>query len=263
MDPAAGRSELAAIRESAAVGVIVNTHYHEDHLTYNYMFPDAEIWIHEDDAPGIESIDSFFDMSIGAFMDAAIREAFVSFYQSRFHFEGWNADRLLEGGDLLFFGDTAAEVVHLPGHTPGHIGLHFPDERLLFCSDVDMTSFGPYYGDRVSSIDDTIESINKVKEFDADFFITSHLGPVRDRQEIERDAAKYLETIQRRDELVLENLSGAPTLDELARMWLIYRKPKQFDDMFLVGEKAMLRKQLDRLIKNGHVSEEDGRYVRR
>jgi glyoxylase-like metal-dependent hydrolase (beta-lactamase superfamily II) len=44
-------------------------------------------------------------------------------------------DTTVEDGDHLdLLG--GATVVHVPGHTPGSIALHFPAERLLICGDV-------------------------------------------------------------------------------------------------------------------------------
>ncbi len=43
-------------------------------------------------------------------------------------------DVTLQDGDRLdLLG--GADVVHVPGHTPGSIALHFPSERLLICGD--------------------------------------------------------------------------------------------------------------------------------
>ena len=41
---------------------------------------------------------------------------------------------LHEGDRLDLLG--GATVVHVPGHTPGSIALHFPPQRLLICGDI-------------------------------------------------------------------------------------------------------------------------------
>lgn len=45
-------------------------------------------------------------------------------------------DRWLEDGDLVEFGEVALEVLHCPGHTPGHIVFYEPTQRLAFVGDV-------------------------------------------------------------------------------------------------------------------------------
>lgn len=41
----------------------------------------------------------------------------------------------LEEGDVLEFGNYRLEVLHTPGHTPGHLCLYDPDKKILFSGD--------------------------------------------------------------------------------------------------------------------------------
>ena len=42
----------------------------------------------------------------------------------------------IEEGEKIRFGNTAFDVLHLPGHSPGSIGLYNEKERMLFAGDV-------------------------------------------------------------------------------------------------------------------------------
>ncbi|HYD98770.1 MAG TPA: hydroxyacylglutathione hydrolase [Alphaproteobacteria bacterium] len=44
-------------------------------------------------------------------------------------------DRGLADGDTVRFGGGSAEVIAVPGHTSGHIALHFAADGALFCGD--------------------------------------------------------------------------------------------------------------------------------
>jgi len=46
-----------------------------------------------------------------------------------------HATRLIEEGDIVDLGDTAFEVLHLPGHSPGSIGLWEKSSGTLFSGD--------------------------------------------------------------------------------------------------------------------------------
>jgi glyoxylase-like metal-dependent hydrolase (beta-lactamase superfamily II) len=66
----------------------------------------------------------------------------------------WNfpvtVDRTVEGGDVLEVGGLKLEVIHLPGHAPGQIGLWNPKTRTLYSADIlhYPTPLGPYpFGD--------------------------------------------------------------------------------------------------------------------
>ncbi len=45
-------------------------------------------------------------------------------------------DRWLEDGDQVSFGEETLEVLHCPGHTPGHIVFYAPQDRLAIVGDV-------------------------------------------------------------------------------------------------------------------------------
>lgn len=45
-------------------------------------------------------------------------------------------DRWLQEGDKVDIGEESLEVIHCPGHTPGHIIFHHPDEELAQVGDV-------------------------------------------------------------------------------------------------------------------------------
>jgi len=62
----------------------------------------------------------------------------------------WNfpveVDHAVNDGDILDLGDIELEVVHLPGHCPGHVGLWNPATRTLYPGDLlhYPTPLGPY-----------------------------------------------------------------------------------------------------------------------
>ena len=73
----------------------------------------------------------------------------------------------VDDGAVLDLGRRSVTVVHLPGHTAGHCGLLVEPDGFLFLGDIDLTSFGPYYGDLSSSLDDFVSSIARLRDMDA------------------------------------------------------------------------------------------------
>lgn len=45
-------------------------------------------------------------------------------------------DEVVKEGDTVSLGAARAEVLHLPGHTTGHIAFHFAADHVLLCGDV-------------------------------------------------------------------------------------------------------------------------------
>jgi glyoxylase-like metal-dependent hydrolase (beta-lactamase superfamily II) len=50
--------------------------------------------------------------------------------------EAFEPDRWLEDGDSVQFGDQTLQVIHTPGHTPGHVVFFHPEARLAIVGDV-------------------------------------------------------------------------------------------------------------------------------
>ena len=52
------------------------------------------------------------------------------------HCEGFVPDQWLDQGDKVSVGDVEFDVLHCPGHTPGHVVFHSARDRIAFVGDV-------------------------------------------------------------------------------------------------------------------------------
>lgn len=50
--------------------------------------------------------------------------------------ERFEPDRWLKDGDVITIGNARLNVIHAPGHTPGHVVFHQPESRLAIVGDV-------------------------------------------------------------------------------------------------------------------------------
>lgn len=248
VDTGAGREPLAAALGERKVDVIVSSHFHEDHNTCNNQYPEAELWIHREDAPPLADIEEYFNYAFP--MPPEIRGFWQPHILRRHNYAGRAAQRLLEDGDILNFGETTARVIHTPGHTPGHIAIHFIEADLLYLSDIDLCDFGPWYGDRRSDLDATEASIRRVRGIGAAHNVVGHEGgPYDDITEL---CDKYLATISRRENGVIDAIRKGPiTLDDLCGQWIIYGKPREPLDYYKLSELAVVAKHVERLERNG------------
>ncbi|MBW2631034.1 MAG: MBL fold metallo-hydrolase [Deltaproteobacteria bacterium] len=259
IDPGSGENLLKKLNMRKEINIIVNSHYHEDHTSFNYLFPEAKLYVPKDEAPCFRSLEKLLDFYglLGTNLEHKWRDIFVNY----FHYRERIPNLEFRDGDLLNFGDTTLQIIHTPGHTIGHSSFFFPEEKVLFMGDLDLTAFGPWYGDRVSDIDQTMVSLHKLLTIPARIFITSHEAGI-----IEGDITKrveaYLGIIDQREDTLLNFLEKPRTLDEIVNQWIIYKKPREPREFFEPGERGMIKKHLDRLIKKGTVSiNEDGRYL--
>ncbi len=100
------------------------------------------------------------------------------------------ATRNLDSGDVIDLGDRAFEVLHLPGHSPGSIGLLDRDSRLLLSGDAIYD--GPLLDELAGScIADYRETMTRLLNLSVDLVLPGHGEPFgADR--LHEIAASYL-----------------------------------------------------------------------
>lgn len=258
IDPAADRKRLEELREQQKVKIVLLSHAHEDHFTHLDLFDDIPLWVSAADGPQLTDVENLLD-SYNA--EGEARELYRKILEKQFHFRPRNPDRLLKDGDLIDAGSLTIEVIHTPGHTPGHLSFLFSKPRALFLSDYDLTRFGPWYGDRYSSIEETIRSVNRLKSIPADIWLTAHETGIFEKNP-EGRWQDYIDVIQTRENKILKILKSPQTIDDMARSWIVYDKPMQPEMFYLYNEKSIINKHLKRLLSKGLITEENGRYVR-
>ncbi len=119
---------------------------------------------------------------------------------------------------------------------------------LLF--DIDLTSFGPWYGHRESDIDAFEESISKIIALDPRIVVSSHKGIFTD--DIPVRLQKYLDVFAARDQLLIDLLPRAQTLEALADLMPFYQARPFAEKLLHYWETQMIRKHLARLVERGH-----------
>ena len=136
------RTQLAELFERPVI--VVATHRHFDHTGGLHEFD--EVVIHRADADAVASAEGFASLLIEDYPPEELSgyEAPASLLTALPH-EGFDVagyrvepvapTRVVEEGDVLDLGDRRFEVLHLPGHTPGEIGLWEQETGALFSGD--------------------------------------------------------------------------------------------------------------------------------
>ena len=243
---------VAAATEPPRVDRVVNSHCHEDHVAGNHRFPDVPWHFHALDLPGIRSLDGM--MAIYGF-DAATDAAFRRVVVDDFH---WTArpDAVAYGDDEVFdLGGVRVRAIHAPGHTRGHCVLAIEPDGVLYLGDIDLSSFGPYYGDAWSSLDDFTRTLARVREIDARWYATfHHVGIIEGRTAFLARLDRFAAVIDDRERRLLAFLDVPRTLDEIAIHRFVYRPgdPVAYADAV---ERRSMSQHLARLARQGRVRE--------
>ena len=242
----------------ADVDVIAVTHAHEDHVAGLHLFPDVPVLVHPAEAAAVRDPETLL---AGFGMADAEAAVFRRRLHETFHVTGHGRVATVDDGAVLDLGRRSVTVVHLPGHTAGHCGLLVEPDGFLFIGDIDLTSFGPYYGDLSSNLDDFVTSIARLRNMDARWYGTSHhVGVVDDRQAFRTALERFAAVIERRDEILLGLLRQPRSLEEVVAHRLVYRPHVQLPFAEAVERRTALL-HLDRLGRRGLVASVEGRYL--
>jgi glyoxylase-like metal-dependent hydrolase (beta-lactamase superfamily II) len=239
------------------VDAVINSHSHEDHLPGNGLFTDARVHIHHDDLPGARSLDGLMDV-YG--LTGTPREEFRQQILEEFHYAPRPDAEGFSDGHVWDLGGIRVEAVHLPGHTRGHSGFRI-DGGVFFLSDIDLSGFGPYYGDVWSDLEDFERSLVQVREEEADVYVTfHHKGVIEGRERFVEMLDQFHAVIPRRHQAMLDYLAEPHTLDEMVAHRFVYRAHVDltFADH---AERVCAEMHVRRMLDRGEATEvEPGRY---
>ena len=256
VDAGADPDEIDGLYKNEGIATVVMTHYHEDHFTCLSRLPDAQVWASEADAPPFGSLDTLLEYEAAAKTEWEAR--YRKLITEKFHFTPRKVARYIADGEELLFGETRAIAVTTPGHSPGHLCLHFPDDGILFLADYDLTAFGPWYGDAICGIEEFRRSVRKLMEIDARICVVSHEGPVH-AGPIREKALEYLALIDRREQGLREFLRKPRTREEIISRRLICG-PENDWWWLDYAEWSLMSKHLEDMMLRGEASFEDGKY---
>jgi glyoxylase-like metal-dependent hydrolase (beta-lactamase superfamily II) len=147
---------IARLREAfpglfARPTIAIATHAHYDHIGGLDEFD--ERWAHELDAPPIEDTDSVnrwatlyasgLGIAVQPYEDAGVgmpellidAAPHAGFDPAAYRVRPSSITRRLADGDIIDLGDRQLEALHLPGHSPGSIGLWEAVTGTLFSGD--------------------------------------------------------------------------------------------------------------------------------
>jgi hydroxyacylglutathione hydrolase len=113
---------LGAVDElGVTIDGILLTHTHFDHIgavAPVAMATGAPVWCPEIEVPVLADINSFVP------------------WPEFGPYESYEADHTVSGGEKLELAGMEIDVIHTPGHSPGHVTYSVPDEAAIFSGDV-------------------------------------------------------------------------------------------------------------------------------
>ena len=250
-------NRLAAVLADADLAIL--GHVHEDHMAGLHLMPGKPVHVHQAD---LQAARSFEGLSRHYGYPQPVLDALRVKIEADFHYAprpdalGYDDGAVWELG-----GGVRVRAVHMPGHTAGHSVLLVEPEGIAFIGDIDLSGFGPYYGDASSDLAEFRRTLARLPELPATRWITSHhKGVVQDRAQFLEMLAGFAARIDEREARLLQMLAAGPqTLAELVRQRLLY--PPHADDLWIdCAEARSIGMHLDELLADGRVRRDGTGY---
>ncbi|VTU45524.1 hydroxyacylglutathione hydrolase (plasmid) [Variovorax sp. SRS16] len=243
----------------ADADLVILGHVHEDHAAGLHLLPHVPLHVPRADVDAIRSLDGLrrhYGYSPGV-VDAMVERA-----RTDFHFVPRPDALAYDDGATWELGGLRVRAIHMPGHTAGHSVLLIEPLGIAFIGDIDLSSFGPYYGDACSDLGAFRRTLTRMLDLPARAWITSHhKGIVMERAGFSAQLERFAAVIERRDEALLAALREQPaTLEELAARRFVY--PPSFNDLFVPDvERRVALQHLEALIGSGRVERRGAHYA--
>ncbi len=252
VDPAADKDFFQELARTRRVTGVFLSHFHEDHQKYNYLFPEARFYGPVLEAEAFTSLAAIFRFM--GLTGLQFQDYWRRTLTRDFHFHPLANFTPYLPGQLFQLGEVILEILPAPGHTPGHSCFHFPRQQLLFLADVDLTPFGPWYGDAASNLEAFESTLDTLKHFRVQTYITAHEQGLFTATEFQAALTMFRQKVGEREARLLEALSAPHSLDQLVAQRLIYGKAKEPQFVYDHMEGQMLTKHLERLLRQGLIA---------
>lgn len=253
------------------------SHMHLDHVIGAHLFADSTKIIHTSEKNALKNEKSFIKFYYQSQLALSEFNKWKNRFSSFLNYEGLSewADLSLENiqsinsNTVLNLGEKNLEILHLPGHSPGHCGLYDLDSQLLFIADIDLRRFGPWYGWKSSNLQSFRKTITFLQDFietnQISLVIPSHSKPI-DKYECLKRLIDFYEVFEERKRKILDFIRKrkGTTIEELVRQSFIYQRwsddfhPRFVNEIF---ERFHIEHHLEELEREKYISYMDNQIV--
>lgn len=256
VDTGAGIKLMEPWAEPGRVDLVLNTHTHPDHTAGNYLFTGREILVPEQahqEAGRIHALSERFAEpgDLAAQWRAMVRR--------EMEFVDHQPTGSFAPDQEIKVGRTILRVIHAPGHTKDHCLFYLPQHNAVLSSDIDLIPFGPWYGHRESSLEQTRRSIEGLMALGPKVVVPAHRPPLFEG--IDQALRDFLAVIDQRNERILSFLATERSMDQMLDAALIYGGYPYAPDLMRYWEGLMLVEHLKELAGQGRVQETERGWV--
>ncbi|QQK79988.1 MBL fold metallo-hydrolase [Salicibibacter cibi] len=260
VDIGTGKEGYAYIHASYNIQDIFITHYHIDHIKGVPHFPEATMWVNAVDEHKLNDLGALAKaMGMYALKGNSAVEKWIENNKNTPPYQDVltrEKKRYPYETPMTIAGQNV-QMLYTPGHCESYCCPYFPEEGVLVVGDYDLTSFGPWYNNADSDIDDFITSGERTLDIDADYYVTFHHKGTFSRSEYEEALRRYLAIIEKREQKIIRLLEEGTSIEDLIYREVFYlQRNLDMAPMLLDSEIMGIAKHLKRLAKQNNYYED-------
>jgi len=251
IDTNLGPGNTSSFLEKEQPDMAFITHFHLDHSAWVHMAARMGVIV------CVPRAEKQILGNLDCLMDATARPCGLESLWRRFvtdtlGFQPVDNASVYGPGDLCRLSRVKIEVLSTPGHSPGHCSFWFPEAGILFCGDMGLDRFGPWYGWYNCDLAAMVESICRLRAIGARLLVTSHGGIIRHDPIAAWDRA--LEKIRQREDKIVTGLEKGMSRKELIEEGIFFSHKAKVSEplktFFYMWDAIMLDHHL-KLLANG------------
>ncbi len=249
IDTGCGIEKLHQLKKTYHIYRIINSHSHPDHSAGNWIFQD-DVKSIEVPLQGFSTSGNILSLSERFTEPGEIAKKWRDYVPTMMGMKACKPTHSFDEKSIIEFGDVNLLPIHTPGHTIDHYCFYEPNEMVLFSFDIDLTTFGPWYGHRESSIREFKDSIKKIGELKIKTLVSSHRNMVTTH--IYEQLEKFYQKIEDRTEKIRLLLHDRiQSLDQLIEKKPIYGNFPYAEALLRFWEGEMIKKHITELQQKG------------
>ena len=237
--------------------MVINSHCHPDHVLGNHLLAGKALLVPRQRVEEVGAIHRLAQRLVGP--DRKIMDAWEFFVREDLGMRDYEPTGTFQHGEFLDFGGISLQAIHTPGHLEDHYCFLEPEENILLSFDLDLTGFGPFYGNPESDIPRLKDSLTEIMDIKPRVMASSHRLPVREN--IQDEIGIFADKISRNENRISAVLTIPLTLEEICARKPIYGKylPGQ-EIIYSFFERCMIQKHLECMKRGGRVRFDEGKF---
>ncbi len=243
VDTGAGIGQLRRLRDAlgSTLDMVITSHSHPDHTAGNWLFDGLPLYAPQQSADSMGRL----ELLSKRFVDPGpLVPAWLQFTRRHTGFQDALPTHTFDDGHTFDLGGSVKLVViNTPGHTTDHTCFFEPTHGVLLSFDIDLTSFGPWYGHRESDIAQFKDSIRRMMELAPRIIVSSHKGIIRDN--IQGHLSRFMAVFDQREANIKELLTAGYSVQEIVDLSPIYGGHPYMPNIMRYWEEQMIRKHVE------------------